>query len=984
MLPASDKFKEIAERGHAKLAAIFQISLTSASAQLQTSFDWVAGVQEGTPDTDFPTTTTTEIVDPTETVMDVVDSSEFSWPDGRDVEIFGHPVAFLFLDNGVDPLEIASYDEIDFTTGAFKGMVRGIAGTSPVTLAIGDTITQLVFDPLLTAGNDLGVQRKGYSVPLATSGPPPERYGHTIVYDIGNDQLIIFAGLADDQSTILSDVWVYDLATRTWTEKTPAGGPSGRFFHSASWDTTRDIMVVTGGKDGIPFGTSDEVWEYDVNTGAQGTWTQVDDLPDGSLERHQSFYDPVTEIVFVFGRGSGDSKVYKYDHSQTPTNQWTTGPSMPFTVADYPRGEWLPIQGVFWIVASASTADVRTISYDPATDTFQTGFASGFAVISIVTGDDAFVVMTHDDVNRRIYAEYHTTSESNAFSKVYSVGANQWTEGVRPPDNTRRGNMSSAATWNVSAQEYIRWGGLDDGGSNKHFSDDDPTFFRWHWPSMEWQGPVMDLGIIPTVNGKITFSDFFPTTGNNVMEVSLEHADAPGGPFTSLGIVTNAQVLTDLKQFWRPSVDIQTDSIQSPSIQKIRISFDDLLNLCLCDNKLFDAEAIVMNIPALSVELDLLKAQSSISEMQIELNNADGRAKELIQKFRIYNRQATILIGFDEPGMTIDDFIPYNSGVVHKWKGDDKDSSKVTIIFRDPLQILEDTKVPPDENEAQPIPIVYVDGQVTHPVEIQRDLLENQINVPSQFLDLGSLATAASHPTLAGWKFLRTINDSEKGRDLLEQLSKLSASYIVPSEDGLLRAFVYDPSGEPIAELGRKDFVQGSLQFEFDDENLKNAAACYYGWDGTDEKAANFVEAIVSFDADSENAFNKTALERILPLWLGVAGAPYEGKIRATDIATRFTDQFANGLPIITGKTSLRWLQLQIGDLVRIIDDPDDPDWTIPYLMFGVDKVKDFKFVVVKKTVEYSSGEIDFTLWRAYEDLIIDIDSALDFQQAIL
>jgi len=206
MLPASDKFKDIAERGHAKLAAIFQIATTSASAQLQTSFDWVSGTQEGTPGTDFPTTTTTETVTVGETSIGVNDSSEFSWPDGRDAEIFGHPAAFLFLDNGVDPLEIASYDEIDFFTGSFKGMVRGLAGTTPITMAIGDTITQLIFDPLLTAGNDLGIQRKGYSVPLATGGPPDERYGHTLIYDIGNDQLIIFGGLANDETTILSDL----------------------------------------------------------------------------------------------------------------------------------------------------------------------------------------------------------------------------------------------------------------------------------------------------------------------------------------------------------------------------------------------------------------------------------------------------------------------------------------------------------------------------------------------------------------------------------------------------------------------------------------------------------------------------------------------------------------------------------------------------------------------------------------------------------
>lgn len=978
MLPASDKFKDIAERGHAKLAAIFQIATTSASAQLQTSFDWISGVQQGTPGTDFPTTTTAEAVSVDETDIEPVDSSEFSWPDDRSLEDGGHPEAFVILDNGVDPIEIASYTSLGGVTGAFENMVRGRFGTEPITMDIGDDIHQLVFDPILTAGNDLGIQFKGYAKPATTGGPPDRRFGHGVVYDIGNGQIILFGGFDDDPSTYYNDVWVYDIANRTWTEKTPAGGPTGRFNFAMSWDTVREVAVITGGATGDA--TGDEVWEYDPNTGAEGTWTQVDNLID-DLSRHQSFYDPVRELVFVFGVGF-DSNVYTYDHSETPGSQWTEIGSLPWNIQVYPRGEWLPIDGIFWLVGSRNSTNVQTFNYDPATENFQTGFDNALGVL--VNQGATQAVMSHDAVNKTIFMEYHASSSSStARSQFYRIGVDSWIRHVNSPDTNDQGVYGAACAWDVTAQQFFRWGGLNN-ASLFNYNEDDPVFFRWHWPDIEWLGPVMDMGLVPDVNGKITFSDFFPSTGTNLMEISLEYADAPGGPFTGIGVVTNAQILTDMKRYWRPTLVIETDSIFSPSIQKIRISFDDLLNLCLCDNPIFDAETIVMDIPALSLELDPLKAQSSISEMQIELDNRDGRAKELIQKFRIYNRQASILIGFDEPGMTIDDFMPYNSGVVHKWKGDDADSNQVTIIFRDPLQILEDTKVPPDENEGQPTPIVYVDGQITHPVLIEKDLLENQINVPAHFLDLASFDQAALHPTLTDWAFIRTIDDSEKGRDLMEELAQLSAAYVVPTEEGQLRVFVYDPTGQPVAELGRKDFVQGSLKFDFDDENLKNAAACYYGWDGGGEKAENFVEAIVALDADSENAFNKTATESIRPKWLGTDVSPYFGKARATDIATRFTTQYANGLPVLRFKTSLRWLQLQIGDLVRVTGDPDDPDWTVPYLMFGVDTVQDFKFLVIKKTVSYTEGEIDFTLWRAYEDLEIDIDTQGEFEGAFI
>lgn len=81
-------------------------------------------------------------------------------------------------------------------------------------------------------------------MPSASAAPPAGRYGHTMVA-IG-PRLCIFGGT--DGKTCNSEVWLFDLNSRTWAKPTLEGAiPSGRHYSSAAYDDQSGRMIIFGG-----------------------------------------------------------------------------------------------------------------------------------------------------------------------------------------------------------------------------------------------------------------------------------------------------------------------------------------------------------------------------------------------------------------------------------------------------------------------------------------------------------------------------------------------------------------------------------------------------------------------------------------------------------------------------------------------------------------------------------------------------------------
>jgi len=134
--------------------------------------------------------------------------------------------------------------------------------------------------------------------PLTTTGTAPsERIGHSAIYDVANNRMIVFGGR--DSSGYRNDVHVLTLGTTpTWSEATPAGPiPSGRLGHTAVYDAANQRMVIFGGNDLASEKADAHVLSLPSNP--PFTWSP---LPNGPVKRtdHSAIYDGFRGRMIVF------------------------------------------------------------------------------------------------------------------------------------------------------------------------------------------------------------------------------------------------------------------------------------------------------------------------------------------------------------------------------------------------------------------------------------------------------------------------------------------------------------------------------------------------------------------------------------------------------------------------------------------------------------------------------------------------------------
>ena len=154
-----------------------------------------------------------------------------------------------------------------------------------------------------------------------TGGPPPARQGHQAVYDPNTNSMIVWAG-QDGGGTcspgVHSDVWVLSHAnglggTPNWTRLLPTGGPpAGRYFSTAVYDSSNNILIVFGGLSGTQNcqPATNAVWALSHANGIGGTpvWTNL--VPQGTpgtpSNRQAAFaiYEPDTNTMTIFGGSS--------------------------------------------------------------------------------------------------------------------------------------------------------------------------------------------------------------------------------------------------------------------------------------------------------------------------------------------------------------------------------------------------------------------------------------------------------------------------------------------------------------------------------------------------------------------------------------------------------------------------------------------------------------------------------------------------------
>jgi len=135
------------------------------------------------------------------------------------------------------------------------------------------------------------------------------RYGYGLAYDAESDRLVLFGGAqwgrTDEGKHVgLADTWVFDPATTTWNEVTPAVSPPPRLSAGLVYDAESDRLVLFGGSTKFSGETLGDTWAYDANT---NTWEELTPVVSPPARSGLAmWYDPVADLAFVFG-GSADA-----------------------------------------------------------------------------------------------------------------------------------------------------------------------------------------------------------------------------------------------------------------------------------------------------------------------------------------------------------------------------------------------------------------------------------------------------------------------------------------------------------------------------------------------------------------------------------------------------------------------------------------------------------------------------------------------------
>jgi len=142
-----------------------------------------------------------------------------------------------------------------------------------------------------------GIANKTWSDWTPSSSKPQVRCLLTAAFDRANRRMIIYGG---QRSGPLDDIWSFDLASRQWTNLTPAQRPAGRMW--ASSFINRDGRFVIFGGSGA--GNFNDTWSFDF---ANNTWTQLQiDNPPAPRNAMAYAYIESEDRFIVFG-GAGAS-----------------------------------------------------------------------------------------------------------------------------------------------------------------------------------------------------------------------------------------------------------------------------------------------------------------------------------------------------------------------------------------------------------------------------------------------------------------------------------------------------------------------------------------------------------------------------------------------------------------------------------------------------------------------------------------------------
>lgn len=140
-----------------------------------------------------------------------------------------------------------------------------------------------------------------FDMTASDATPPTARIAAAMVYDPDNDRMLMFGGRASGGSA-LNEMWQYKPGTYQWTTVTVNGSlPPARYNHSMVYDASRKKIILYGGRTSYSDSSVlDDLWEYDI---AGNRWTLISNATGrgpGTLDDYAMAIDPTAGRMLLY------------------------------------------------------------------------------------------------------------------------------------------------------------------------------------------------------------------------------------------------------------------------------------------------------------------------------------------------------------------------------------------------------------------------------------------------------------------------------------------------------------------------------------------------------------------------------------------------------------------------------------------------------------------------------------------------------------
>jgi hypothetical protein len=182
------------------------------------------------------------------------------------------------------------------------------------------------FQPVASTTWEFDIDASSWS-PRNVAPAPSPRIGASIAYDSDQHVFVLFGGRDTtwNDEDLFSDTWVYDAATRVWTDKNPASPPPALVQAGMLYDPLNKQIVLTGGLRSatLQWGPS---YFFDVQ---KNRWAVFNVLttPLGRYG-HEMFYDRQLNRGAVVGGRRTTSTRSTWFYTLRATGTWTSGVEM--------------------------------------------------------------------------------------------------------------------------------------------------------------------------------------------------------------------------------------------------------------------------------------------------------------------------------------------------------------------------------------------------------------------------------------------------------------------------------------------------------------------------------------------------------------------------------------------------------------------------------------------------------------------------------